>query len=84
MGRGKRSANDFEMSGYFDGVVGNVEPWDPSFVTPEQYIKSQLKMMRKELGIELSNKEAARLNGLKSKSAIDAAVQTIINQWSDD
>ena len=62
-----------------------MENWDGEFVTPEQYVRLKLRMLRKDMYIEPSNKDIAHLRSLKSKAAIDAAVHSIIDRaWSDE
>lgn len=70
---------------YIEKLRQSAEAWDPGFVSPEQYIKSKLKMLRKEMFIEPTGKEIAHLQSLKTRQAIDNAVHSIIDRrWGDD
>jgi len=60
------------------------ETWDPGFVSPEQYIKSKLKMLRKDMYIEPTGKEVAHLHTLKTRQAIDNAIHSIIDRHWDE
>jgi hypothetical protein len=60
------------------------ETWDPGFTSPEQYVKSKLKMLRKEMYIEPTGKEIAHLQTLKTRQAIDNAVHSIIDRHWDE
>lgn len=61
------------------------ETWDTEFTNLEQYVKAKLRMLRKDMYIEPSGKNIAHLRSLKTKTAIDAAVHSIIDRaWSDD
>lgn len=70
---------------YMESLRQSQEAYDPSFVSPEQYIKAKLKMLRKEMYIEPTGKEVAHLQSLKTRQAIDNAVHSIIDRhWGDE
>lgn len=70
---------------YLESLRQAQEAYDPSFVSPEQYIKAKLKMLRKEMYIEPTGKEVAHLQSLKTRQAIDNAVHSIIDRhWGDE
>ena len=53
------------------------------FENPEQYIKAKLKMLQKEMYIQPTEDEIAHLHELKTETAIDNAVHSIIERhWS--
>lgn len=60
------------------------ENWDPDFESPEQYVGCKLVMLRKEMYIEPTEQEVAHLYELKTVTAIDNAVHSIIaRHWAD-
>lgn len=59
------------------------EPAVTRFMSPKQYVKAKLKMLRNEMYIEPSGSEVAHLFELKSEIEIDQAVHSIIDRrWS--
>ena len=61
------------------------ENWDADFVNPDVYIKSKLRMLRKDMYIEPTPKEVAHLKSLKTRGDIDRAVHSIIERhWGDE
>lgn len=58
--------------------------WDTSeFVDCEQYVELKLEMLQKEMYIHVSDDEKRHLKTLKTQSAIDAAVRSIIDRHWD-
>lgn len=55
------------------------------FKSPEQYVKVKLRMLRNDMYIQPTEEEIARLHELKTETAIDAAVRSIIDRhWSQE
>lgn len=48
------------------------------FESPEQYVKSKIEMLEVDMCIKLADEEIAHLRELKTETAIDAAVRSII------
>lgn len=48
------------------------------FESPEQYVKTKLRMLEDDMCIRLTEEELAHLKELKTETAIDAAVRSII------
>lgn len=83
-GRWKSRESDEERTGYtFEKNRSRTGSWDNDYVNSDQYAKSQLKMLRKELWIEPSKDEVARLMRLKGREAIDSFVQEIIERYEE-
>ena len=60
------------------------ENWDTDFETPEQYVDFKLVMLRNDMYIEPTEDEVAHLKTLKTETAIDNAVHSIISRhWSE-
>ena len=68
-------------------VTESVEPvrqygenWDSEFTTPERYANYKIKVLQKDMQIDLSWEERIHLRELKTRTAIDAAARSIINR----
>lgn len=85
MGRRKWSqeAEEERTGPTFEKNRSRTGNWDNDYVNSDQYAKSQLKMLRKELWIEPSRDEVARLMRLKGRGAIDSFVQEIIERYEE-
>lgn len=58
--------------------------WDEPFKNPKQYVDFKLDMLRIDMCIHPTSEEVAHLNTLKTETAIDNAVHSIIaRHWSD-
>lgn len=67
-----------ETGRYFDLRCSAV----PDFVTPKQYVKEKLKILRDDMCIYPTYEEIKHLRSLKTEGDIDRAVHTIIeNHW---
>lgn len=59
------------------------ECWYDNFENPEQYVGAKLDMLRNDMCINPTLKEIDHLYMLKTQSAIDNAVHSIIDRhWS--
>lgn len=60
------------------------ESWVPRFINHEQYVEAKLRILRCDMYIEPTKEEIEHLHELKTKTAIDNAVHSIINRhWKD-
>ena len=50
----------------------------PTFLTPEQYIKAKLKILHRDFYIDPTEAEIKHLYELKTQTAIDNAILTLI------
>lgn len=66
-----------ESDRYFDLRCGAV----PDFITPDQYVKEKLEMLRTDMCIHPTILEVDHLYSLKTEGDIDRAVHTIINRY---
>lgn len=56
------------------------ENWDSEFTSPERYANYKIKILQKDMRIDLTWEERVHLRSLKSLTAIDAAFRSIINR----
>lgn len=62
----------------------NEDQWFPKFDSPEEYLKSKLRMLEYEMYIHPTQKELDHLRELKTRGDIDRAVHSIIDRhWSE-
>ena len=55
----------------------------PIFKTPEKYVKDKLRILKRDFHIEATYEEISHLNTLKTQTAIDNAILSIINHHWD-
>ena len=60
------------------------ENYLPEFSSPERYVRAKLKMLRNEMLIEPTDAEVLHLYELKTETAIDNAVHSIIARHWDE
>ena len=81
MGQEKKVMDEFEQ----EQLRQKNKPWYEEFVTPEQYIEFKLTMLRKDMFIEPTDKEIARLREKKTETGINNVVKSIIaRHWSGE
>lgn len=57
--------------------------WDSEFITPEQYVRVKLQMLKNEMFILVTDEEEAHLYSLKTEGDINRAVASIIDRhWN--
>lgn len=55
----------------------------PRFITPEQYVKAKLKILSRDFCIEATEEEIEHLNTLRTQTAIDNAILSIMTRRWD-
>lgn len=58
-----------------------VASYVPQFTTPEEFINTKIKMLKKDFYIDLTDDDIAHLREFKTENEINAAVKGIINKY---
>ena len=56
--------------------------WDPGDVTPEEYVKFKVKILKRDMCVTPTSEEMKKLYSLTDRSDIDRAVRAILDsRW---